>query len=207
MFRIFGKRVEGLEEARKPGAKAKKLSFWAGRVLHYIQDLSVPAHVMPAFHGPGEPYDGFDAGGVKAKIDAHLGTIDAKWCDRVSRIGASETRVNRARAILNSNAAATMKHKEEAGEVWAHLWLESDETSPAGKKCEHGRLAGGRAKRFRLTNFGCYSDCEFAPDAECETCPGVTREQMRELYARQYAQGLEHSVALLMYAEDYVRAD
>ena len=59
---IFSRRVEDLHRSLPSGGDAARKEFFmhAGRVLHYIQDMRVPAHVIPVYHG-GVVKEGFDA--------------------------------------------------------------------------------------------------------------------------------------------------
>jgi hypothetical protein len=40
----------------------KEIYRQIGRIIHYLQDVSVPAHVVPIYHGPGSPdkFDGYE---------------------------------------------------------------------------------------------------------------------------------------------------
>ncbi|WP_150775485.1 hypothetical protein, partial [Pseudomonas fluorescens] len=60
---IFSKRIEKLNALlAEPDADPVAVYEQAGRVLHYIQDMSVPGHVVPAYHAklPGNDPDPFD---------------------------------------------------------------------------------------------------------------------------------------------------
>lgn len=56
--RVLRRRIRQLQagfKADSPGKKSKRV----GRVLHHVQDMSTPAHVVPVYHGP-EVRDSFE---------------------------------------------------------------------------------------------------------------------------------------------------
>jgi hypothetical protein len=66
MDAIFARRLAGLHDPAigKSGKCSTEAVFeMAGRVSHYLQDVRVPAHVIPIDHGflfPKEPFDSYD---------------------------------------------------------------------------------------------------------------------------------------------------
>ncbi len=54
-----------------------------GRVLHYVEDVTVPAHVVPAYHGPRAPGMGLERGGfvIKDEVDDYPKTDPQVWAD------------------------------------------------------------------------------------------------------------------------------
>jgi hypothetical protein len=49
---IFQKRVKEFEKEKDLKKKYEIL----GRIIHHIQDMTTPAHVLPIYHGPSLPY-------------------------------------------------------------------------------------------------------------------------------------------------------
>jgi hypothetical protein len=52
-----------------------------GRALHYVEDATVPAHVVPAYHGPRAPGMGLERGGwvIKDEVDDYPKTHPEVW--------------------------------------------------------------------------------------------------------------------------------
>lgn len=52
-------RVRQLEAALLQSRTDADRACWAGRLLHYVQDLAVPAHVVPVSHAMGDGFESF----------------------------------------------------------------------------------------------------------------------------------------------------
>ncbi|WP_277757875.1 hypothetical protein [Pseudomonas sp. A34-9] len=186
---IFSKRIEQLNELLvKPVADPVEVYEQAGRVLHYIQDMSVPGHVVPAYHAklPGnhaDPFDEFES------IEALpvFGLSDAQCQALRDEAGKADATPQR---FLDAAATATLQAIEQidsAGQpvvdgAWKAYWL-----YPA-RDTDEARIGWGQ-----------YATCEFAKgnvNAECKR-----EEELVALFEQQSRQVQKNSVLMLFYLQ------
>lgn len=185
---IFAKRNDELEvllaaEPRDP----VKIYERAGRVLHYIQDMSVPAHVVPIYHvtlpllGGG---DSFDAYQPKELVGPPW---SAAACQELRPSVTEDSGFPRAR--LEATAQSTLQRigqlgKPESGHGWEKYWI-----YPSPDRSE------------RSNGWGSYPEggCEFVVGGAAPGCK--SREQLDALFTPQYQDVLLNSVRMLIYLE------
>ncbi|WP_225596978.1 hypothetical protein [Achromobacter sp. ACM04] len=185
---IFAKRNAELETLLAAKTRdSEQIYERAGRVLHYIQDMSVPAHVVPVYHaklpllGGGDPFDAYQPNAL----------TKPSW----SPAGCQELRLMVAvdpgfpKALLDATAQSTLQRIGqlggiEGGDGWERYWI-----YPSSNRSEADK------------GWGSYPEngCEFVAD---ETAPGCkSRERLDALFAFQYRDVLWNSVRMLIYLE------
>jgi hypothetical protein len=191
---VFRQRIQELEgrlETRDPNPS--EVYKAAGRVLHYIQDMSVPAHVVPIYHGPGlkDRFDGYPpAAGDALRNAVHeaLGRdLAAGGCERL-RPGHGEGSADFFPSLLDNTAQTTLRaigqtdHPDAGSERWLKFWDSS--RNPKG--------------------FAKYGPCSFKAGVHPETCGGVDNAALDRFYQARYQRTLEDTVRVLLYLEGRV---
>ncbi len=186
---IFSKRIEKLNALlAEPDADPVAVYEQAGRVLHYIQDMSVPGHVVPAYHAklPGnhaDPFDEFEsieALPVFDLSDAQCQTLR----DEADKADATP------QGFLDAAATATLQAIEQidaAGKpvvdgAWQAYWVYPARDTDEARK-----------------GWGQYGDCEFSKG---DINAGCKREQeLIALFEQQSRQAQRNSVLMLFYVQ------
>ena len=213
MTRVFRRKTRRLDRRMRnynPSLKGrtKRFARAVGRSLHYIQDVSAPAHVVPVYHAKGNPFDAYDPMRLRVQIEAALGPVTPRWCDQVEALAKLRGHDSGPQALLESNATSTLARLDEDPTTSKHLWLRKDEVDTQEKQCKHGVRGDGKQRRAdnkyrsgdkakHCFKFGCYGSCEFGSDS----CQAVPRRTMDELYIDLFVNGVRHSISLMMYAE------
>ncbi|WNZ81538.1 hypothetical protein [Pseudomonas sp. P108] len=186
---IFSKRIEKLNALlAEPDADPVEVYEQAGRVLHYIQDMSVPGHVVPAYHAklPGNPADPFD----------EFESIEALPVFDLSEAQCQALRDEAGQAdatpqhFLNAAATATLQAIEQidaAGKpvvdgAWKAYWVYPARDAADARK-----------------GWGQYASCEFTKGdvkAECKR-----EEELVALFEQQSRQAQTNSVLMLFYVQ------
>jgi len=186
---IFAKRVEALDALlANPDADPVEVYEQAGRVLHYIQDMSVPGHVVPAYHAklPGnhpDPFDEFE------NIEALpvFGLSEAQCQDLRDEVGKADASPRR---FLNDAATATLQSIEQidtAGKpivdgTWKAYWVYPSRDIDDARK-----------------GWGEYGVCEFSKGVSKAGCK--SEEELVALFEQQSQQALKTSVLMLFYLQ------
>lgn len=102
--RVFDYRISAMQAAfTQPSVSDEDRYYLAGRVLHYIQDMSVPAHVVPIYHMKFLFIDDSD------KLDAYtLSDNDMDRVDQSLRVSCREMPQMKPRVLLESSAGVTL---------------------------------------------------------------------------------------------------
>jgi hypothetical protein len=186
---IFNKRIKKLNELLvKPDADPVEVYEQAGRVLHYIQDMSVPGHVVPAYHAklPGNPADPFDE---FESIEA-LPVFDLSDAQcQALRDEAGKADAN-PRRFLDAAATATLQAIEQidaAGKpvvdgAWKAYWVYPARDTDEARK-----------------GWGQYGTCEFAKGNVNAGCK--REEELVALFEQQSRQAQRNSVLMLFYVQ------
>lgn len=150
---IFDKKVASLKEAVEEQQSVAKLYRKAGKVMHYIQDVSSPPHVVPVYHwkflgmGIKEPFDSYE---VDLKKFQELLTPSADQCkdllagdidfDVLMSKDAQATFDMMSKPIPVTNAAGEEPYK------WAAFWRPAGSAEPAcsDRKAKEGFGSYGR---------------------------------------------------------------
>ncbi|WP_460110503.1 phospholipase C/P1 nuclease family protein [Pseudomonas sp. S3_H04] len=186
---IFSKRIEKLNALlAEPDADPVEVYEQAGRVLHYIQDMSVPGHVVPAYHAklPGNPADPFD----------EFESIEALPVFDLSEAQCQALRDEAGQAdatpqhFLNAAATATLQAIEQidaAGKpvvdgAWKAYWVYPARDTDEARK-----------------GWGQYGTCEFAKGNVNAGCK--REEQLVALFEQQSRQAQRNSVLMLFYVQ------
>ncbi|WP_221740596.1 hypothetical protein [Achromobacter denitrificans] len=184
---IFAKRndeLEALLTARK--LDTEKIYKQAGRVLHYIQDMSVPAHVVPVYHaklpllGGGDPFDAYQRNAASPPF-----SLSAPECAALRQ--SVTTGRGYPQTLLQATALATLQRIGQPGPTpgageWERYWIYPSKDSSQARD-----------------GWGSYGDCEFKVDNAAQGCKG--REQLDALFDLQYRDVLMNSVRMLVYVE------
>ncbi len=186
---IFNKRIKRLDELlAKPDADPVEVYEQAGRVLHYIQDMSVPGHVVPAYHAklPGnhsDPFDEFESIEALPVFDLSDAQCQALR-DEASKADANPRR------FLDAAATATLQAIEQidaAGKpvvdgAWNAYWVYPARDTDEARK-----------------GWGQYGTCEFAKGNVNAGCK--REEQLVALFEQQSRQAQRNSVLMLFYVQ------
>ncbi|MHC8334146.1 phospholipase C/P1 nuclease family protein [Pseudomonas sp. LB3P25] len=186
---IFTKRIEALDELLvKTDADPVEVYEQAGRVLHYIQDMSVPGHVVPAYHAklPGnhsDPFDEFES------IEAQpvFGLSDAQCQELRDEVGKADASPRR---FLDDAATATLQAIEQidaAGKpivdgAWKAYWVYPARDTDDARK-----------------GWGEYGTCEFSKGVGKADCK--SEEELVALFEQQSQQAQKNSVLMLFYLQ------
>ncbi|RON96391.1 hypothetical protein BK672_07430 [Pseudomonas fluorescens] len=186
---IFKKRIKKLNELLvKPGADPVEVYEQAGRVLHYIQDMSVPGHVVPAYHAklPGnhsDPFDEFES--IEALPVFDLSDVQCQALrDEADKADANPRR------FLDAAATATLQAIEQidaAGKpvvdgAWNAYWVYPARNTDEARK-----------------GWGQYGTCEFAKGNVNAGCK--REEELVALFEQQSRQAQRNSVLMLFYVQ------
>jgi hypothetical protein len=185
---IFAKRAQALEIALRGESNINDVYHRAGQVLHYIQDMSVPAHVAPAFHmklplwDRSDPFDNFTA-----PVDSAPFALTSKQCSELSDqittdpVTATTLLTNAAKRTLSA-ISPSAGGGETNDTDWRNYWIypSNDQTDAA-----HG--------------WGAYGHCVFAKRPQQSGCKNQKQEEA--LFELQYQRTLADSVRMLIYLD------
>jgi hypothetical protein len=186
---IFNKRIKKLNELLvKPDADPVEVYEQAGRVLHYIQDMSVPGHVVPAYHAklPGNPADPFDEFESIEALPV-FGLSEAQCQALRDEAGKADANPRR---FLDAAAIATLQAIEQidaAGKpvvdgAWKSYWVYPARDTDEARK-----------------GWGQYGTCEFAKGNVNAGCK--REEELVALFEQQSRQAQRNSVLMLFYVQ------
>lgn len=186
---IFSKRIERLNALLvDPDADPVAVYEQAGRVLHYIQDMSVPGHVVPAYHAklpgnPADPFDEFESIEALPVFDLSDAQCQALR-DEAGKADATP------QGFLDAAATATLQAIEQidaAGKpvvdgAWKAYWMYPARDADEARK-----------------GWGQYGDCEFSKGEVSAGCKG--EQELVALFEQQSRQAQENSVLMLFYVQ------
>ncbi|WP_242208304.1 MULTISPECIES: hypothetical protein [unclassified Pseudomonas] len=186
---IFSKRIEKLNALLvEPDADPVAVYEQAGRVLHYIQDMSVPGHVVPAYHAklPGNHADPFD---------------EFESVEALPVFGLSDAQCQALRAEADNADASPQRFLDDAATATLQAIEQID---AAGKPVVDGAWQAYWVYPARDTDearkgWGQYASCEFARgdiNAECKR-----EEELVALFEQQSRQAQTNSVLMLFYVQ------
>jgi len=154
-------------------SKTANINKEVGELMHFIQDMAVPAHVTPIFHmfGYSDPLDAYQP---KTPITPN---INSSTCEKL--IAEHKNPVD----LLLSSAHNTLGviDAKQTSQRWHHYWQPSSKSTNNSGFGEYGTC--GRAG-FGKTN-----------DAPCNK----TNEEYNAFYAKQYHQAVIDSIRLLFH--------
>lgn len=181
--KIFITRTKALNELLEvPDSNPIEVYKQAGRVLHYIQDMSVPGHVVPTYHIK-DPFDGFGSIDALPKF-----SLSAEECQKLHDDAASETASPG--AFLENAAKATLRQIEQTDAdgkpvvngAWESYWVYPSPDSADAQK-----------------GWGDYGVCPFSKGSGIAGCK--RDEELVALFNYQYEQALKNSVRMLFYLQ------
>ncbi len=176
LHRAYRKRKLTLDRRLSKERKLEAIVFSTGAVLHYIQDMSVPLHVVPVFHVTGAPFENteYDDSELPAGLDcdALLARVEAveKQCDGFSRCVAQN--------VLEQSAQVTVVATRE----WPSHWVANGSDG-----CLDGQRQGHGAQKV---GFGCHGDTlwgEGDPQGEAA------------FFTERYLQAVDASLVMMLY--------
>ncbi|HKI60761.1 MAG TPA: hypothetical protein VKA31_00570 [Mariprofundaceae bacterium] len=176
-----------------------------GRILHYIEDMGVPAHVAPIYHvKPETGYgwimklagektipDGFDAYAPANPVRTEALIADKAFMDKISSVppnsgGGFESTLN---AFLKGLAEDT-RRKVASDPRWLNLWTLKGEDNWGEKSEQEGFVEYGRPGSLGFsTETGVCNDT------------GITREACDSFYRNRLRAVVKTSVQLLAYVQ------
>ncbi|WP_093423869.1 MULTISPECIES: hypothetical protein [unclassified Pseudomonas] len=188
---IFATRVRQLNErvAQGPAASTAQVYQQAGRVLHYIQDMSVPAHVVPVFHVKLLVWnleDGFDQFPLSPSMASFR--LSQAQCEALRADAEGSNPSGR----LTRTASATLAAIGQRGGsvnagAWREYWVYP---SPEAAQAEKG--------------WGEYGRCTFVKGTQAPGCKSDA--ELEALFAQQSVQTLKDSVWMLFYVDRQLKA-
>jgi hypothetical protein len=200
---IFEVRIEELRAALADRPRdSARVYYLAGRVLHYIQDMSVPAHVAPIYHfklrllfveiGESDPFDGYEP--PEGALDS---AVDGLNCDELAKTVPTE--LPGLRQMLDATAAATLLaigqgpgrgDEPEAGTgMWKHYWGD-----PAEKHERDPETPG----------FARYGGCRFV---RWGNPPGCGETGTLDLFfGKRYRRVIEDTIRVLIFVDRILAA-
>jgi hypothetical protein len=195
--KIFDKRVRDLEAAAKaPSCTRSDIFGKAGRVGHYLQDVRVPAHVIPVHHGGLRPNDGFD--GYPFHFD--ITPLSPAQCQAMATQAASLSATG---ALRDTRDAIT---KDTLERLRAPIRPDLDREKCSWTKvfwCNPRERESCPRAAFR--GFGSYRDGMVFGESRTFECDGVKKDIGDADYAgffeKSYAAMMADSASLLLYAK------
>src|SRR6185312_2705869 len=192
---VFRQRIRKLEKQLKTRkSHPSEIYKVAGQVLHYIQDMTVPAHVVPIYHGPGHKdlVDGYSpdfchVNSLRSAVQQELGLdLEKQGCERLRPKNPKVNSSDFFKSLLNDTAQTTLraigqtKHPDAGSERWLCFW-------------------GSSRKPNGFANYGA---CLFKAGINPESCGGDAA--LYRCYQDRYRQTLEATMRVLLYLEGRV---
>ncbi len=189
LHKTFIKEVDALHRAMNCPDK-EKIARRAGLVMHFIQDMSVPAHVAPNYHASNKP-DSFEAYahkqlGATKFLSASNGTCSqlSKTYKKIKPVGEKNVPILILEALANKTLEAIDApiRKKDKAPKWDIFWLT-------------------QAKNKSDCGFFDYGQCgnKFGETVNLSVCE-LTCDEYKAFYKERYQQTIEASVLLLLYA-------
>lgn len=146
----------------------------AGRILHHIQDMSIPAHAVPIYHGPGlldsfELYAGAHLGSTVVsvqsdEITAALGSLPDKPANQLAHFLYAHT----ARRTLEALRQPIPLANQVTGLTWSDFWTPCDPEN-AATTCDPGLqgfgIYGALGNNYGAADPAGSSEVLFTPEA------------------------------------------
>jgi hypothetical protein len=197
--RVVQKRAAVLAEllaGARPGSPVdrEQLSEAVGALLHFIQDMAVPSHVVPIYHVGDEPFDSY--------YDEHgrsLSTTPAPCSSLLDR-AATLPRKGAALALYEQTARATWAALDQPAQdapAWRTLWL-ADGQQLDSQVCLFGELqplrreAQDRGSESRR-GFGCYH-----PSLRFGEGTSAAKRTAHAFFSQQFQAAVDASAVLLI---------
>lgn len=191
---IFIKRTQSLEDllaSQKPDTA--DVYERAGRILHYIQDMSVPAHVVPVFHvklpllDRSDPFDNFER-----RSDLPAFSLTPAQCQALS-----------AEIVANKDYPATLLQNTAQGTLQT-IGQTNLQGTPTNSWARYWFYPAHQASDARK-GWGDYGDCAFSRGPAVAGCKSDA--ELDALFELQYRQTLTNSVRMLLYIDKRLRND
>jgi hypothetical protein len=194
LHNVYGQRVAKLQElmAFKPDPADRDRHFeelytQAGRVLHYVEDMSVPAHVIPIYH-ISDAFDSFRPANPRQLEQA----LSAETCAEVAK----EVRADDLKDLITNTAERTLisigqraAAAPQANESWSKYW-----GNPQIPDEQSLWLAG-----FATYKNECIFQLAGKPGPEPSGC--ASDEQLETLFESSYLQVMKDAFRVLRYLE------
>jgi hypothetical protein len=190
-----------------------------GRVLHYIQDMSVPAHVVPVFHGkPFAQDDAFDHFQL-SELEKNKATQQIECSDIIKKSTDLKNRVNknlsREEIVFETNSYILQEAVQftlsrvnsrinNQSVAWNYFWREPElkTISPFDISSVFVGL-GRQSKRFG-TYVGTFGRDSQVIDYQKNIIP-VRKEDYNNFYRTQYQQAVKNSAVLILSNVDFFK--
>jgi hypothetical protein len=186
---IFAKRIMTLEEQlTSEKSNPVEVYEYAGRVLHYIQDMSVPAHVVPVFHVKlplldlSDPFDDF-----KRREGLPPFQLTPAQCETL-----------RAEVVANKTYPTTLLNNAAKDT----LWIIGQTKSPNAPQTSWVKYWHYPAQQQSdaYKGWGDYGVCAFTRGSTVAGCKSDA--ELDALFEHQYQQTLINSVRMLFYINE-----
>jgi len=190
----FNALIDELQAAIQQGEKRRDIYKIIGRILHYIEDMGVPAHTIPIYHASPEWYlkplfwlsgeeilpDGFDS--FVAPVDL---LAEKKFMNDIYSITPSSGSDVKKQMNAELTGLANDTRKQVASDArWGHFW--------SLQAADPGRQG------FKI--YGEYGHLGFS-DGEQGKCGGELSQRCQEFYRNRMKAVVKTSVALLAYVQ------
>jgi len=175
-------------KARPTKSQAKLI----GRILHHIQDMSTPAHVVPIYHGP-KLHDSFEDYSVKYS-DSELLNIDIDTHEYESLCSENNSNImsiytnaaNETLHYLYDNPKNTFEFKNGAQGVWDMFW----------KRCSDDTMDCITHPYDKVQGFGCYGPYGQKFGISDDIGPDVYKKMHRWILRKQIIDSLRALIAI-----------
>ncbi|MBL4760930.1 MAG: hypothetical protein JKY80_08795 [Mariprofundaceae bacterium] len=131
----FDKKLSRIKQLEHP--KGKKFSILTGEILHFIQDMGVPAHVVPIYHDSFHPdkFDRYVVYGMPKYID-----MKKSVCSDLLK--ANKTPEKQLNALAEDTRQAIAKHIPYSSETWLIFWNLPARDTPSSGSFHHYGMCG-----------------------------------------------------------------
>jgi len=172
--------IKALQQALAERASPAATGLLAGRILHHLQDMSVPAHAIPIYHGPGklDAFERFSEANKDrfpnpvplAAVGPLLRSLPAKYAGQLPHFlyarDARRTIATRQLPLAAEGPLAALR--------WGDFWIACD---PA---------AAAQTCNLHQKGFGLYSDLGYVFGAAVLETPEGSRAVDPRLYDAYY---------------------
>jgi hypothetical protein len=206
LHEIFNERIESLQEAIEDNDEQNVYKY-TGRIMHYIQDMSVPAHVTPNYHD-SEDLSGADYFDSMGEWEQEVVPYTADLCpSSSSEPNPHQKNITYINDILKSAAEITrarlqQKITEEkfhylSGKTWEQMfWNIRDPEKDEEYKIIDNRIRSGFAPYGKLGRYGFKFLCESTKYTDRELCLGFFKES--------YKNAIKSSIELLFFVNKII---
>lgn len=182
---IFKERLDELD-AKITGKRARsEIYAAAGRVIHHVQDMSVPSHVVPIYHVSDDKFDNYQSAPLT------IADFSPACGDLATRVEPGNLLESSAHNTLKAIAAPVIFDggKAFAGETWMKFWGGPDDKNLTGfKTCgEYGNSFGD------------------IPPCKDKICSSYNKAVFDSFYRESHRRAVADTVRFLIYLDSRLK--